>query len=343
MEEQIKGVSVSSMENQSSFYNIDKITEFHYLCDRNVERVALEVLGVSSPMFLTQSGLFIKENTFFQDGSLFVDFFRDTFIDLAASFIKKPCFGLDWNIIKESIAIGCPVIILVDVFYMPYKIHFHKDHAAHCILLNEVIDGKYLVIDWYEPDYYIGYIEEEVLNLARQSTNEEDGASVYSGYPIKATYKVVDAKRICEFKFDFSKCIRDNLKNMYEQLISNETARFFDKIKNDFPTWMQNYDKQHYFNAVKSFFFLELELNIFIYYLSEISKLHTGVIEYIQMKEATEQLRPAVLIIKNKLHRAIRKQGALETTSWTNYQTTMLQYYYKILDLLKLVISGGQV
>lgn len=329
------------MENKSSFYNIDKIPEFRYLCDRNAERVALEVLGVSSPIFLTQSGLFIKESTFFQDGSLFVDFFRDTFINLAVNFIKKPSFGLDWNIIKESIANGCPVIILVDVFYMPYKRHFHKDHAAHCILLSDVLDDNYLVIDWYEPDYYIGYIEEKVLNLARQSTNEEDGASVYSGYPIKATYKVVDAKRICEFKFDFSKCIKDNFINMYEQLLSNETVVFFDKIKNDLPGWVQYYDNRYYFNAVKSFFFLELELNIFIYYLNEIAKIQTGVIEYMQLKGATEQFRSAVLIIKNKLHRSIKKQVALEATSWKNYQTTMLEYYYKILHLLNLVISGG--
>lgn len=329
------------MENKSFFYNIDKIPEFRYLCDRNAERVALEILGISSPIFLTQSGLFIKESTFFQDGSLFVDFFRDTFINLAVNFINKPSFGLDWNIIKESIANGCPVIILVDVFYMPYKRHFHKDHAAHCILLNDVLDDNYLVIDWYEPDYYIGYIEEKVLNLARQSTNEKDGASIYSGYPIKATYKVVDAKRICEFKFDFLKCIKDNFINMYEQLLSNETIAFFDKIKNDLPGWVQYYDSRYYFNAVKSFFFLELELNIFIYYLSEIAKIQTRVIEYMQMKEATEQFRSGVLIIKNKLHRSIKKQVALEATSWKNYKTTMLEYYYKILHLLKLVISGG--
>lgn len=329
------------MNKQSTFLNISKIPEFHYLCDRNAERVALEVLGVPSPLFLTQSGFFIKDNAFFQDGSLFVDFFRDTFISLVSNFIMPPSFGLDWSIIKESIVSGCPVIILVDVYYMPYKVHFHKDHAAHCVLLSEIRGNEYLVIDWYEPDYYIGYIEEDVLSCARQSSNEEDGVSVYSGYPIKATYKIVDRKKINKFYYDQQECVRINLKNMYERLSSVDTTSFFYKVKNSIPAWIQNYDNQYYLNAVKSFFFLELELNIFIYYLGEISKIFPEPNLYIQMKEATNQFKSAVLIIKNKLHRSIRKKNVLEINSWMNCCTAMLEYYYKLLELLRAVFFGG--
>lgn len=328
------------MGNQCAFSNIVKIPEFHYLCNRNVERVALEGIGVSSAILLTQSGFFIKDSSFFQDGSIFVDFFRDTFISLVSKFIKPPCFGLDWDIIRESIINGCPVIILVDVYFMPYKVHFHKNHAAHCVLLSETRNNEFLVIDWYEPDYYIGYVEEHILDLARQSSNEKDGASVYSGYPIKAMYKIVDGKKIDGFNYDKQECIRINLQNMYKRLLSTETKNFIIKIRNSIPEWIQNYNNQYYLNAVKSFFFLELELNIFIYYLNEVIKIYPKSNEYVQIEELTNQLKTSVLIIKNKLHRSIRRQNVLDINSWMNYCKVMAEYYDKLLDLLSKIGPG---
>lgn len=329
------------MYNKYAFSNLTKIPEFHYLCDRNAERVMLEGLGISSPLLLTQSGVFIKKSSFFEDGSLFVDFFRDTFISTASNLINPPSFGLNWNIIRENIKNDCPIIILVDVYYMPYKTHFHKDHAAHCIILNGIKDSSYSVVDWYEPDYYIGFLEEDVLNMARQSTNKEDGSSVFSGYPIKATYKTIDIEKIHAFKYEPAKCAYANLRNMANKLIHKDTKAFFENIKNTIPVWMQKFNEQHYLNAVKSFFFFELELNIFIKYLDEFQKISLEPISdtYCQIKNKTVQLRTAVIILKNKLHRAIRKKDVLDITSWYNFSNVFLSYYN---EMLKNIDLGGK-
>ena len=324
------------MCNKHSFSDVLKIPEFLYLCDRNADRVMLEGLGIRSPLLLTQSGIFINKSSFFQDGSIFVDFYRDTFIDIASNIIAPPSFGLDWDIIKLNIKNNSPVIILVDVYFMPYKkIHYQTNHAAHCVILNDISDDGYLVVDWYEPDYYTGVIDEDTLNLARQSINNEDGSSVFSGYPINSAYKTINIKSIKSFNYTIEACVHINFKNMLEKLKNGHTVEFFNNINDNIPIWIQEYDELHYFNAVKSFFFFELELNIFIRYLEEIqiTTLKTK-INHLIIKNNTMQLKTAVIILKNKFHRAIRKRVVLDINSWNNFKTILFSYYNQILKLI---------
>lgn len=79
-----------------------------------------------------------------------------------------------------------PIVVGVDVFYLPYTVYYQKSHATHTLVLCgfDEATGLVYITDWYEPWFYNGTISKSKFLLARNSDSPYDG-NIYSGNPIR--------------------------------------------------------------------------------------------------------------------------------------------------------------
>jgi len=98
-----------------------------------------------------------------------------------------------WNIAKNIIDTGIPVILGVDVYYLHYQSYYKKNHGSHAVILCGYSDkdDTACIIDWYQPHFFKGNIAREELILARSSENPWDG-NPFSGMPIMNAWTEVD-------------------------------------------------------------------------------------------------------------------------------------------------------
>ncbi len=98
-----------------------------------------------------------------------------------------------WNTVKNIIDTGIPVILGVDVYYLRYQSCYKKNHGSHAVILCGYSDEDKTayIIDWYQPHFFKGSIDQEELNLARTSENPWDG-NPFSGLPIMNVWTELD-------------------------------------------------------------------------------------------------------------------------------------------------------
>lgn len=96
-----------------------------------------------------------------------------------------------WEKNFELINKGIPLVVNVDVFFLPYTPYYLKKHSIHSLIMcGFSLDKRNIdIIDWYSPWFYKGQILFKDLEKARNSNNERDG--ILSGNPIRHRYSYI--------------------------------------------------------------------------------------------------------------------------------------------------------
>ncbi len=182
------GVCMEKIIDQEITY--DKA--FHYHCLKNCLRQLLEYnhvkdaflyVDVSCDLILHKAGLTTYQTQMSAPYQNLWEPFRKS--------LERNCFDDEEesvSYVKGLLEKGRPVIVAVDSFFLPYRNTYQKYHGSHAIILTDYRDNHYQLIDWYEPHFYKGFLEEELLRKARGSKNQWDN-NPFSGQEIKrATY-----------------------------------------------------------------------------------------------------------------------------------------------------------
>ncbi|MCL2424708.1 MAG: BtrH N-terminal domain-containing protein [Oscillospiraceae bacterium] len=323
------------------------VSVYEYLCGRNSLRVALQGYGIKSPLLWMRAGLFVDDVDFTNTGEFTTNFSR-SMIDAA----NIPILGdlkssLDWDIIDAHLEKRLPVLVHVDIYYMPYErnIFFHNRHGAHVIVLLEKCDDAYLIVDWAHPSYYYGEITKDELTIARTSANEKDQVSVFNGYPISATYQRLYLNRFSR-NLNISQHVMANLYQSAKSMLSdNGIISLLERARATTPEWIKVPGHDSYGNAIESFFFLDLELKFLCLYYEEMLTADSCNVFYPEiLLEKVIGIRNCVDLLKNKLILAMRRNKSIEEEAWTkllcDIKMHTVEYCETVLKLLKAMKSA---
>ena len=311
---------------------------YQYMCERNAIRVLLIGYGIKEPLLLMRCGLFIKDQDFYNTGHFSTSFARAllnaAYIPILGEIEHSP----DWEVIDSHLLKGFPVLVTVDVFFLPYKgnTYYHSKHGAHSIILLKKNQNKYTVLDWYPPDYYIGEISKDDLSLARASTNEKNELSAFSGEPIQNSYRLLYMNNLDE-NFNIVDCIKSNLYESSKNMISPIGAlNLYKQAYEAIPLWVKKLDYSAYENAIESFFLLELELKLLKEYFFKIAtSLVFQDFKVENLLERVEKITEIVCMIKTKFLIALRKQTVIEDQTWIKL---FKQLYKELFDYCEAVL-----
>ena len=324
----------------------DNLQLYEYLCERNTLRQLLIGYGIERPLLWMSSGLFILDNNFQNDGTFSTSFGRSMIDQKIIPILGDYKKGLDWDIIDTHIENGFPVIIMVDVFYMPYKVntYYQKRHGSHSIILIGKSDDNYQIMDWYHPDYFVGKISKTDLTLARTSKNEKDQMSVFNGHPIEASYRLTYMQRF-SLDINLSQYIKKNLFNSLQFILGeNGIIRLLNKAKEEPPLWLSAPEHEGYSNAIQSFFFLELELKNFLLYFKQMSDSDEYVIfNPDKLYEDVTELKTTVDVLQSKLLLAYRRKKIVDVATWNDLLNNVVDKVSKYCETLLKTLKAAKL
>ena len=181
-----------------------------------------------------------------------------------------------------------PVIVLVDVYYLPYRKEYLQYHASHAVILTGYNANEEFVkiIDWYAPYFYKGGLSLQDYRLARTSPNLKD-VNPFSGFAINNYwYKLSDlhgkdltTETLHKNLGDFICSESDDERKIYTgayaiDIIVNKIERELENDKREFPKLCKHiHDElflfyrsfvlaEKYFELAKSCFSHELNFKI---------------------------------------------------------------------------------
>lgn len=262
----------------NDFFNLEQLKDFtdlsmyEYMCERNALRMLLIGYGVQEPLLFMNCGLFLQDEDFFNTGNFSTNFSRSMLNPLLVPILGDNKYKLDWEIIDNHLNKNNPVLVVVDVYYMPYKqnTYYMKSHGSHAVILVEKKSNNYLVLDWYHPDYFYGEVSKSDLEQARLSLNEKNQFSAFSGFPINSSYKLIYIQNFPKY-INISQCVKNNLYLSAKSLVSfNGALRFFSNAFTNIPMWIDKTNSTEYLNAIESLFYFNLELKLLIRYYDNI-------------------------------------------------------------------------
>lgn len=107
--------------------------------------------------------------------------------------LKDDCNEIFVANIEQIRKQSAPIVVGVDVFYLPYTPFYQKNHAIHTLVLCGYLESEDLVYvtDWYAPWFFNGTIARKDFLLARDSESPDDG-SIYSGSSILNNWAEVE-------------------------------------------------------------------------------------------------------------------------------------------------------
>lgn len=163
---------------------------FKYYCFLNCYYIVLKHFGIDEPLYYLDCHIDFKYE---EDGSHTLFTCADKFSSLNPLLLKALHFYSD-DTIDESertklekylVLKGIPIIMTVDIYYLPYTPYYKKKHGFHSLIYCGIIDesDEVYIYDWYDPWYYKGTLSCSVLEDARKSLNEDDG--ILGNVPIK--------------------------------------------------------------------------------------------------------------------------------------------------------------
>lgn len=80
-------------------------------------------------------------------------------------------YGEVWERNMKYLDKGTPIIVDVDVFYLPYRTEYNKRHGSHGILLLQYDNCSVEIVDWSQPYFYHAWLDVEFLCNSRKSEN----------------------------------------------------------------------------------------------------------------------------------------------------------------------------
>ena len=310
----------------------NQLNAYRYMCERNALNVALWGYGVEEPLLLTRPGLYIRDINFLGTGRFSTSFSRNMLDDKVSPILSNTKYKLDWDIIDIHLLKNQLVFVNVDVFFMPYKVntYYKKSHGSHVIILLRKTSNGYIVLDWYDPDYYIGEVSLEQLTQARVSANQKSYIGSFSGFGIKSAYRLLNIDLLPK-QLEINKMIYRNMYNSMKYMLTDRGGvALFKNLSNFQPKWLQELDVSTYENAIESFFFLDLELEYLCFYYSAMMKSGDYINFYpAELQKKAIMLQQIVKSIKNMLLIAYRRSSPIQSDVWAD---SFEQLYLNLFD-----------
>lgn len=170
---------------------------FKYYCFLNCYYNILKYYGINQPLHYLDCHIDFK----YEEGDFQTIFTcADKFSSLNPLLSKALHYYSDDTIDENErvklendlISKGIPIIMTVDIYYLPYTPFYKKKHGFHSLIYCGLIDesDEVFIYDWYDPWYYKGLLSRSVLEDARKSLNEDDG--ILGNVPIKHLSYYID-------------------------------------------------------------------------------------------------------------------------------------------------------
>lgn len=354
--EKMKKAIIDELTGKNRKFNLalikqyDNLNDYTYMCERNALRMLLLGYQTPDPLLFMCCGLYIKDIDFLRSGTFSSTFSRPIFDPVLIPVLGDKANGLDWAIIDYHLESGQPVLIHVDVFYLPYKkdTHYNQTHGSHAVILLDKTKDGYMVLDWYHPDYFYGEVSLNALNDARTSKNQKNQISAFSGIPINAEYRLLHINMLPD-NIDIKKSVYStlfcSLKSMSDE---NGAISFFKKYSTEVPSWLISSNKIAYENAIESFFFAELELRFLeLYFLRMSTEEQFNYIDFNIIIDTVVKMKVLIQRIKNSLIIAFRKEKRMDKNNWCSFMVEMHNelclYYKSVVDVLKRIKNTQRV
>lgn len=186
--------------------------EMHYLCMKSAFSQLLDLIGIKDNLLYLKVGNEIKLKKSDKKFSVYKHFPLMPFHNM-----ENIEFGqgvLFEDIFEENLR-KLPLIVMCDVFYLPYRKEYMIHHATHAVILKDYkkLKQDVHIIDWYAPHFFDGVISLEDYKRARTSDNSKD-RNIFSGFGIKNYwYKINDISNILSVMDNYDRNVLEMLKN----------------------------------------------------------------------------------------------------------------------------------
>ena len=320
------------------FEHIPKLDAYQYLCYRNSLRLLVSSYGYDGILYCNHC-LGIADNNFLETGKFKIALYElKPLVQQYSSNIIYPSNidSFSWQSINDLLRQNIPVIIVVDVYYIPYKTYYHISHGSHCIILNGIEGDRYHVIDWYYPDYIMVWLERSVLERARISRNIENLYEVFTENDINGEWFYLK-NNFCDLSPQDS--LKEVLRITALALKGSSPStglEFIENMKNMTEESVGKWNESFYSNLLKSFFYFEIERKIHLFYVQYIFNM----ISY--QEEAYISLLKTSLAhissIKMNILKAMKSKTPCKKEKWITLIDILLYHSFEIIKLsLKII------
>ncbi len=211
-----------------SFENFDfqYFDEMKYFCLKNCFFQNMEYLGIEDSLLHIKLGLQFK---ILSNNDIFNTYKHELLMPLFEMGLVEHGFGDNFEVVFGENTQSLPVIILVDVYYLPYRQEYQKYHASHTVFLAGYNEEFVRIVDWYSPYFYKGSVSFEDFKKARISENPKD-INPFSGFAIKNYWYKIKSENlhmnpidnIQKNLVDMKQSLSDDRKGVYTGLFAFE-------------------------------------------------------------------------------------------------------------------------
>ncbi len=314
--------------DETLYKQLPCIDIYHQLCLLNCYRIVISIYGYS-PLNYLNHALAIKGDSFYMSGKFdvspysckpLIDDYGDNIL-----FFKNE---LGWEMITEYLNKGILCILLVDVYYLPYKTYFLNKHGSHAIIVDGLKEGNVHILDWYMPDRYNGWIDIEIINMARKSSGFNDLLLAFTENDIDATWIAIlnnfDQKPTSKY------AVRQVLLFSIRSMLSSDKEtglNFLCKIGKVGLKW-DKFEEVKYSNLIKSLHYCELERKIHTWYLHSMIQNN----EFVFCIQLNKEILKVIGILKYMILKAYTKKVIFDLTAWENKCNELYELNKKLID-----------
>lgn len=279
--------------------------EYKFFCHRNVVRNILYLEGFEYPELLIKNTIDLKRSSTTDSRNLFYPAIINDkpIVSQIEYIISEWRYSMDWALIESIIKNKEYVVLNTDVYYLPYSKYYKKEHGSHSIIISDVKQDKYKIIDWYSPQFFVGWLNKEVLEEARNSQNQYDEMSVYSGYPINMAWQHI--KKNNKSSINYSKAIYEVLEDIYFRVSHKETISAMIDLYN-IHNWVNDSENKYTTVLVENLFSLQMERKLSIDYFK--NAFEKNMINPQLYKKLSENFNNQIVIYGNLKNLCLRSK-----------------------------------
>lgn len=186
--------------------------EMHYLCMKSAFSQFMDLMGIEDNLLYLKVGNEIKIKMNNERIGIYKHFSLMPFHNMEK--IESGKGGSFEEVFEDNVK-KLPLVVLCDVFYLPFRKEHLKHHATHAIIFKgyNVSEKSVHIIDWYAPHFFDGEISLDEFKKARNSENIKD-ANMFSGYRVENYwYKINDKSDLLTIQENYDRNVLEMLKN----------------------------------------------------------------------------------------------------------------------------------
>ena len=204
-------------------FNFSYYDEFQYFCFKNCILQYLQLIGAENPILYVNVGFELVIEKINGKYSILKYFNANPLLKME---LLEFGYSLDFKETLTKNLEDVPLIVIVDVYYLPYRKEYLKHHGSHAIFLIGFNGNAVYVMDWYAPHFFKGYVELDDFIKAR-SSNYTGNRNPFSDKEIQNFwYKPTD------IILDIN--IKENIINNFENIFNSQLSESSYSGKNAF-------------------------------------------------------------------------------------------------------------